>query len=448
MYVRTNLHILIAMIKQIIFAVILLLTIALLGYSFYRVYRFFKLTRPAFKIKAHGKRLNLLMTVAFGQSKIFRWPFTGLMHALVFWGFIVITIGSIEMVVDGLAGTHRAFGVLGPVYNVIIGSGDIFAAVVLIAIVIFLARRLVLNIRRFKGVELKKRSKQDAILALSFILLLMVSLLGMNAGYIGLYEGKAAFEGVYPVSDWLYGSFLSNLSSQELNLVHEVNWWAHIILIFAFANVLPYSKHFHVFTSLPNVYLSRLNPVGKMNTMEEVKLEVEMMMNPEAAHDSPSEELASFGISDAEHITWKNYLDSLSCTQCGRCTSVCPANQTGKILSPRKIMVDTRARMKERGPQLVKQGVDANDGKMLINNFITEEELWACTSCNACVIECPININQLELILEMRRYLVLEQAKAPGDLSTMLTNIENNGAPWQYSAEDRMKWSEELYMNA
>lgn len=436
------------MIKQIIFAAILLLTLIILGYSFYRIYRFFKLTRPAFKIKDHGQRFNELMRVAFGQSKIFRWPFTGLMHALVFWGFLVITIGSIEMVIDGVAGTHRALGVLGPIYNVIIGSGDVFAVVVLLAILIFLGRRLVMNISRFKGIELRKKSKQDAILALTLIFLLMVSLLGMNMAYVALYESKAWFEGVYPVSRWFSNLFLGGIPNDQLHILHEVNWWAHILLIFIFANVLPYSKHFHVFTSLPNVYLSRLTSVGKMNTMEDVKSEVEMMMNPEAAQAPPSEELASFGVSDAEHITWKNYLDSLSCTQCGRCTSVCPANQTGKKLSPRKIMVDTRARMKERGPQLLEQGKNADDKKMLIEHFITAEELWACTTCNACVIECPININQPELILEMRRYLVLEQAKAPGDLSTMLTNIENNGAPWQYSAEDRMKWSEELYMNA
>ena len=266
--------------------------------------------------------------------------------------------------------------------------------------------------------------------------------------YVALYETEPWFEGVYPVSNWLNGLLLNNFPGSQLNLLHEVSWWSHILLIFIFANVLPYSKHFHVFTSLPNVYLSRLIPVGKMNTMEDVKTEVEMMLKPDAAQEPPQGELASFGVSDAEHITWKNYLDSLSCTQCGRCTSVCPANQTGKKLSPRKIMVDTRARMKERGPQLIKNEKEASDGKMLINSYVTEEELWACTTCNACVIECPININQPELILEMRRYLVLEEAKAPGDLSAMLTNIENNGAPWQYSPEDRMKWTEELYMNA
>jgi len=430
------------MIKQIIFAAVLLLTLGILSYSFYRIYQLFKLTRPAFKIADTGKRLNKLFVVAFGQSKIFRWPFTGLLHALVFWGFVVITIGSLEMVVDGLLGTHRALGVLGPVYDIIIGSGDVFGAIVLLAILVFIIRRLFLNIKRFKGVEIKKKSKQDAILALTMIFLLMVSLLGMNLGYYGLAVSESNIEGIYPVSAFLFGLLPEGMSYSQLYMIHEVNWWAHIILIFLFANILPYSKHFHVFTSLPNVYLSRLTPIGKMNTMQDVKAEVEAMMNPDAASEPPPEELGSFGVSDAEHITWKNYLDSLSCTQCGRCTSVCPANQTGKKLSPRKIMVDTRARMKERGYQLIKEGKDATDGKMLINDYITEEELWACTTCNACVIECPININQPELILEMRRYLVLEQAKAPGEISMMLTNIENNGAPWQYSPEDRMKWAE------
>ncbi len=430
------------MVKQIIFAAVLLLTLGILSYTFYRIYQLFKITRPAFKIKDHGKRLNRLFVVAFGQSKIFRWPFTGLLHALVFWGFVVITIGSLEMVVDGLAGTHRAFSVLGAVYNVIIGSGDVFAAIVLIAIVIFLIRRLALNINRFKGIELKNKSKQDAILALTLILFLMVSLLGMNMAYVEMTPSQVKLEGVYPVSEYLAQWLPAKITSNQIYAIHEVNWWAHILLIFLFANILPYSKHFHVFTSLPNVYLSRLSPVGKMNTMQDIKAEVEAMMNPENATEPSPEELASFGVSDAEHISWKNYLDALSCTQCGRCTSVCPANQTGKKLSPRKIMVDTRARMKERGIQILKKGDDTSDDKMLINNYITEEEIWACTSCNACVIECPININQPELILEMRRYLVLEEAKAPGEISLMLNNVENNGAPWQYSPEDRMKWAD------
>lgn len=430
------------MVKQIVFAAVLVLSLGLLSYSFYRIYKFFKLTRPAFKIGDTGKRINRLFVVAFGQSKIFRWPFTGLMHALVFWGFLVITIGSVEMIIDGILGTHRAFGILGPVYDVMIGSGDIFAAIVLLGILFFLARRLFFKVKRFYGVEIKKKSKQDAIVALFLILFLMISLLGMNMAYVSMVASEAKVEGVYPVSHYLALLIPETLSDSQVHMIHEIYWWAHILLIFIFANVLPYSKHFHVFASLPNVYLSRLTPVGKMNTMEDVKAEVEAMMNPDAATEPTSDDLPSFGVSDAEHITWKNYLDSLSCTQCGRCTSVCPANQTGKKLSPRKIMVDTRARMKKRGSIIIKEGIEASDGKMLINDYITEEELWACTTCNACVIECPININQLELILEMRRYLVLEQAKAPGEISLMLNNIENNGAPWQYSPEDRMKWAE------
>jgi heterodisulfide reductase subunit C len=255
--------------------------------------------------------------------------------------------------------------------------------------------------------------------------------------------------GVFPVSKIIAGWF-SGLSASQLYVLHEVNWWIHILLIFFFANYLPYSKHFHVFLSVPNVFLSRLAPLGKLDNMESITKEVKLMMDPDAAFQEPAEgeeeQTERFGVKDIDDVLWKTYFDSLACTQCGRCTAVCPANITGKKLSPRKIIMDVRSRMNEIGPKKVKDP-NYDDGKSLLRDYITEEELWACTTCNACAQECPMNINHPTLIVEMRRYLVMEEAAAPGELNTIFNNIENNGAPWQFSQEDRMLWAEELYIN-
>lgn len=251
--------------------------------------------------------------------------------------------------------------------------------------------------------------------------------------------------GVYPVSRLLLGMFpLSNESA--LRFWHEFFWWSHILTIFVFANYLPYSKHFHVFMAVPNVFFSRLDPLGKLTNMDNVTREVRLMMDPNTTFTIPAPEapVVRFGVKDAEDISWKNYLDSLACTECGRCSAVCPANLTGKKLSPRKIIMDVRARMKEKGPGLVKKGKTYDDQKSLIRDYISEEELWACTTCNACARECPISINHPTLILDMRRYLVMEEGSAPGLLKTTFSNIENNGAPWQYSHEDRLLWVKDL----
>jgi heterodisulfide reductase subunit C len=252
-------------------------------------------------------------------------------------------------------------------------------------------------------------------------------------------------QGVFPVSRLLASGFM-NLSPEMLHTTHEVCWWTHILLIFAFANMLPYSKHFHVFMSVPNVFFSRLDPLGKLPNMDSITREVKLMLNPELAFSgSPAESpVERFGVKDVEDVSWKNYFDSLSCTQCGRCTSVCPANITGKMLSPRKIIMDVRARMNDKGPDMVKNGRDYSDNKSLLRDYITEEELWACTTCNACAKECPININHPTLIVDMRRYLVMEEASAPGEIKAVFNNIENNGAPWQFSPEDRLIWAKDL----
>jgi len=435
--------------KQLIFSVALLLTFAVFFFTVYRIVSLFRLTKPAPPVRDFGKRFILMLNVAFGQTKIFRRPVTGFFHALVFWGFCVILLGSIEMVIDGVAGLEKSLSFLGPLHDIIMASGDIFALLVLLSILVFLVRRIFLKIRRFEGIEMKKKSHIDAVVSLSLILLLMVTLLGMNTGYI-IYSGTEGrpVHGIYPVSSLIAG--LTGFSgSRGAYLLMETSWWSHILLIFFFANYLPYSKHFHVFMSVPNVFLSRLEPLGKLYNMENVTREVKLMMNPETAFSAAPEGTPAerFGVKDAEDVTWKNYFDALSCTECGRCTAVCPANLTGKKLSPRKIMMDLRARMKEKGPAMIKNGKDYNDGRSLIRDYITEEELWACTTCNACAKECPININHPSLIVDMRRYLVMEEGSAPGELKAVFANIENNGAPWQYSPEDRLNWATNLEIN-
>ncbi len=437
------------MTKQLIFAFTLLVTIGVFTFTISRIISYFRFTKANFPIRDFGKRFGVMMKVAFGQTKIFRKPATGFLHALVFWGFCVILIGSIEMIIDGLFGTEKLFQPLGVLYKIITASGDIFAILVAISIIVFLIRRIFIHVHRFEGIEMKAISHIDANIALTLILLLMLSLTGMNIAYIDYqYLKGEEIIGIYPVSVWLIG-FFSGVSASGLYIWFESFWWIHILLIFIFANILPYSKHFHVFMSVPNVFLSRLEPLGKLPNMDNVTKEVKLMLDPNTAFATPStdEPIERFGVKDVEDISWKNYFDSLACTECGRCTSVCPANITGKKLSPRKIMMDVRARMKEKGPGMVKKGKEYADQKSLLKDYISIEELWACTTCNACAKECPININHPTLILDMRRFLVMEEAYAPSEIKAVFSNIENNGAPWQYSSEDRLQWAENLEMN-
>lgn len=430
------------MIKEIIFGFTLGLTLGIFAYTMWLFRQFFQLTKPR-PIGDWGRRFVLLATVGIAQSKILRRPVVGLMHALVFWGFLVITLGSIEMVIDGLTGTHRVLAFLGPVYTAIVYSGDLFAGVVSVLIIAFILRRVLLKIKRFYGAEMKPVSKIDAYAALGIILLLMISLLGLNTAWNQI--NQLQYSRWLPVSGFL-SPLMGQIDEQSAYIWHEIFWWMHIVLIFIFANILPYSKHFHVFTSLPNVFLSRLEPLGKLDHMPAMEKEVRMMLDPGLAMAAPAGDQVPerFGTKDVTDITWKGYLDSLACTECGRCTSVCPANITGKKLSPRKIMMDIRARMKELGNKKLAHGAAFSDGRSLVGDFVTPEELWACTTCNACAEECPVNINQPSLIVDMRRYLVLEEAAIPASLAAMMTNIENNGAPWQYPAEEREKWMNDL----
>ena len=432
------------MTKQIVFSIFLALSLGLFTFTVFRLISFFKLTRKAFPIDRISERLGILALVAFGQSKILRRPVIGLMHALVYWGFLVITVGSAEMVFDGLAETDRVLRFMGPVYSVITASGDLFAAFIIFACTAFLVRRHIMRVKRFSGVEMTTKSSADATLALSLIMLLMVSLIGMNAGYLAVHgEGAVGF---YPVA----ASIVEMIPADNAHFILELNWWIHIVTIFVFMNILPYSKHFHIFMSMPNVFLTNLKPMTQLNNMESVTREVKLMMDPNTAFAAPAEDVPPperFGVKDIEDVNWKNYTDSLTCTECGRCTAVCPANITGKLLSPRKIMIDVRKRMSVKGPGLTK---DANysDEKSLVGDYITTEELWACTTCNACVQECPVNIDHVSLIVDMRRNLVMEESNAPSELVQMFTNIENNGSPWQFSPDDRMNWANGIVLNS
>lgn len=431
--------------KQLLFTLALLLTITAFAWTMRRIFLYFKFTGK-YRLENIPARLITTIKIALGQTKIMRHPVMGFLHALVFWGFMVILVGSIEMVLDGLFGTERMLQVLGPVYDFFMASGDVFAAIIAASIVVFLFRRLFMNVRRFYGTEMKPVSKADANIALTFILLLMVSLLGMNVFYVLEANNHGhGIAGLYPISQ-IFAAQFTGIDQGHIYFWHEFNWWFHILLIFLFANILPYSKHFHVFMSVPNVFVSKITPLGHVDNMESITKEVKLMLDPNAAFAESSEAPPKFGVSDVNDVNWVNYMNALSCTECGRCTAVCPANITGKLLSPRKIMMDVRARMKEKGPGLIKHGAGYDDNKSLLGNYITEEELWACTMCNACAQECPININQPAIILDMRRYLVLEKSAAPSGLNTAFANIENNGAPWQYSQQDRMNWAEELYL--
>ena len=343
------------------------------------------------------------------------------------------------MMIDGIFNLDRSFGALGSFYDMATASGDVMAVLVLVSCLLFMFRRLFLKIKRFSGKEMKKSSSIDAIIALVIIVFLMISLLTMNIGYIG----KGGIVGSYPISDFLLPYF----ANWNLHLLHDISWWTHIMLVLIFLNELPYSKHFHVVMSIPNVYFSNIENLGKIENLPSVTSEVKLMMDPNAdpyatpPADAPPPE--AFGAKDVTDLNWVQLMNAYSCTECGRCTSECPANQTGKLLSPRKIMMDTRQRLKEVGKNIDKHGKDYDDNKSLLNDYISAEELWACTTCNACTQACPLNIDPLSIIVDLRRHLVMEQSAAPQELNMMFNNVENNGAPWQFPAADRLNWKDE-----
>lgn len=434
--------------KQIVFLIYLAATLGLFAYTVKKLVSYFKLTKPFNRMDNIGERITQTLLVAFGQTKMFQRPFSGLLHAMVYWGFLVITIGTAEMIIDGALGVERSLGFLGGFYDFVTLSGEIFAVIILVSCVIFLGRRYITKPKRFIAPEMKPSSRMDATFILSMIMLLMLSLIGMNMGYVGLAKAGAVSQavGAYPVSQAL-GFVTSGWTTDGVHLFHEINWWIHIGLVLAFLNILPRSKHFHVMLSVPNVFFSRLEPVGKLENLAAVTTEVKLMLDPSATPPADAPPPSRFGVKDVTDVSWKTLMDAYTCTECGRCTAVCPANITGKKLSPRKIYIDTRRRMKDAGDGFV---ADPNysDGKSLVGDYITEEELWACTTCGACMQECPVNIEHIPHIVNMRQYLVMEESKAPEALNSMFNNIENNGAPWALSAASRFDWAASVVMPA
>ena len=389
------------------------------------------------------KRWANMAKIALGQSKMVRRPIVGALHAIVYVGFIIINIELLEIVIDGLIGTHRIFSGMGVFYGFLIASFELLAVLVIFAVSVFWIRRNLIKVKRFFEDSMKGWPKLDADLILYFEIILMSLFLLMNAtdvNFQNMDNGNIISGFIYPLFE--------NYSAESLHVMERVFWWMHIIGILLFLNYLYFSKHLHILLAFPNTFYASLENKGKMNNLKSVTNEVNLMLNDNSATlEENSEENMNdsmkFGASDVSDLNWLQLLNAYSCTECGRCTNVCPANITGKKLSPRKIMMNTRDRLEEVSKNIDKNKGDfVDDGKKLIDDYISREELWACTSCNACVEECPISIDPLSIILDMRRYLVMEEASAPAELNNMMSNIENNGAPWPYNQMDRLNWKD------
>jgi heterodisulfide reductase subunit C len=437
-------------ISIIVFIVLIVAAVGLFAKNVRTIIRNIKLGKDLNRSDNKGERLNLMARVALGQSKMQARPVVGFLHFIVYAGFIIINIEVLEIVLDGLLGTHRLFAPLGNFYTILISTFEVLALLVLVACLIFLIRRNVLRIKRFFSPEMEGWPKTDANLILITEVLLMSAFIIMNAVDSQLQLlGSAHYTqvGTFPISGLLEGAFAS-LSEGSLIMLERGLWWFHIAGIFAFLNYLPYSKHFHILLAFPNVFYSKLTPKGQLPNMAAVKKEVEMMFDPNAdpyaAPLEPVGEPERFGAKDVTDLSWKQLMDAYTCTECGRCTDVCPANKTGKALSPRKILMDTRDRLEEVGKGIDKKGKDYDDGKSLLRDYIKEEELLACTTCNACTEACPVNNDPMSVIIDLRQYLIMEESKAPAEWTGIFTNIENNGAPWQFAQADRLKWKDEI----
>lgn len=441
----------ISYLEPIFFAIVLTAGFGYFTINVKKLIRNIKLGKDIDRSDNPSARWKNMTLIALGQSKMVRRPIAGLLHIIVYVGFVIINLELLEIIIDGLFGTHRVFSFLGGFYDFLIGSFEILAVLVLVAVIVFWTRRNIIQLKRFISSDLAGSPKNDANIILYFQVVLMSLFLLMNAADFYLQQAGVAHYtsvGSYPISQFIAPIF-SGISESGVIMLEKSFWWLHIIGILIFLNYLYYSKHLHILLAFPNTYFADLNAKGKLDNLESVTNEVKLMMDPNAdpfaaapvdADAVPSK----FGASDVTELNWVQLLNAYTCTECGRCTSACPANQTGKKLSPRKIMMDTRDRLEEVGRNIDKnKGVFIPDNISLLNNYITTEELWACTSCNACVEECPVNISPLSIIIDMRRYLVMEQSAAPQSLNAMMSNIENNGAPWQYNQMDRLNWKEE-----
>ena len=432
---------------NIIFAIILVLGLGFFTKNVKKILRNIKLGQDVDVSDNKSQRWKNMAMIALGQSKIVRRPISGFLHVIVYVGFVIINIEVLEIIIDGIFGTHRIGLKVLPdsVYGFLIGTFEVLACLVFLAVIVFWIRRNILKLARFWKSEMTSWPKNDANYILYFEMVLMTLFLVMNATDLNFQAMSSGNVISQFLSPWFSG-----LSEGTLHVIERGAWWVHIVGILIFLNYLYYSKHLHILLAFPNTYYGNLKPKGQFNNLEAVTNEVKMMMDPNidpfaATPEGAEEEVpAKFGASDVQDLNWVQLLNAYTCTECGRCTSECPANQTGKKLSPRKIMMDTRDRLEEVGKNIdVNKGEFKDDGKQLLDDYITKEELWACTSCNACVEACPVSIDPLSIILEMRRYLVMEQSAAPVELNNMMTNIENNGAPWPYNQMDRLNWKNE-----
>lgn len=431
-------------IDNLLFAILLVIGIGYFSKNVKKLVRNINLGRDVNRSDNSSERWKNMAMIALGQSKMIKRPIAGFLHIIVYLGFIIINIEVLEIIIDGLFGTHRVFSSLGSFYGFLIGSFEVLAVLVLVAVIVFWIRRNVIKLKRFMSSEMKTWPKNDANYILYFEMVLMSLFLIMNATDVHFQEMNSGNIISQHVASWFNG-----FNESQLHLIERTAWWLHIAGILVFLNYLYFSKHLHILLAFPNTYFADLNPKGQFDNLESVTKEVKLMMDPNADPFAaqPVDENAvpsKFGASDVQDLNWVQLLNAYTCTECGRCTSSCPANQTGKKLSPRKIMMDTRDRLEEVGKNIdANKGIFVPDNKSLLNDYITTEELWACTSCNACVEECPVNISPLSIIMDMRRYLVMEQSAAPQSLNAMMTNIENNGAPWQYNQMDRLNWKDE-----
>ena len=432
---------------NIFFAIALLVGIGFFVMNILKLIRNIKLGKDIDRSDRKIERWKNMARIALGQSKMVSRPFAGFLHVIVYIGFVVINIEVLEIVIDGLFGTHRVFQPLlgNTIYGFLIGTFEILAFLVLVAVILFWLRRNIVQLKRFMSKEMKGWPKSDGNLILYFEIVLMSLFIVMNATDHTFQEANIG----NPISQFV-APWFSGYSLETLATIEHTTWWVHIIGILIFLNYLYYSKHLHILLAFPNTFFANLDPNGQFNNLASVTSEVRMMMDPDAdpyamPEEGPEDEVPEkFGASDVTDLNWVQLLNAYTCTECGRCTSSCPANMTGKELSPRAIMMKTRDRLEEVGQNIDENGgVFKDDGKQLLNDYITPEELWACTSCNACVEECPIDIDPLSIIMDMRRYLVMEQSAAPQELNMMMTNIENNGAPWQYNQQDRLNWKDE-----
>jgi heterodisulfide reductase subunit C len=442
---------LISLIPNIIFIALFSFALSLFIKNVKKIYRNINLGISIDRTDNKKTRLIQMLRIAFGQSKMIDKPIVGLLHIVVYVGFLVINIELLEIIVDGALGTHRVFApFLGSFYNFLIAFFEIFAFLVIVSVVIFWIRRNVLTIKRFLSLEMKGWPKNDANIILYVEVVLMVLFLTMNGADLWIQQNSPELNyisaGSFPISQYLLPLF-DGLSSNVVFIIERSAWWLHIIGILCFLNYLYYSKHLHILLAFPNTYFANLNAKGKFSNLKSVTNEVKMMLDPSIdpySNASPVE-VSKFGASDVFDLSKIQLLNAYTCTECGRCTSECPANQTGKKLSPRKIMMDTRDRVEAVGRNIdTNKGEFKPDGKELLSDYISKEELWACTSCNACVEACPIGIDPLSIIMDMRRYLVMEKSDAPSELNNMMSNIENNGAPWPFNQMDKLNWKNEI----